>query len=80
MVENSLQTIGGNSIAVDTGWKRNFMTFRETIGRRLALIGCDIHTGELPFRYFIQEQDGPTKSKNKWLGFVNNMLDDTTQL
>lgn len=80
-LENSLQAIGGDSTAVNTGWKGGVMTHIEKkLGRRLVWIVCDLHTGELPLRQLIHALDGPTKSNNKWSGPLGNMLGEATQL
>lgn len=78
---SSLQAVGGDSTAVNTGWQGGVMTHLEKkLGRRLVWIVCDLHTGELPLRHLIQELDGPTKSNNKWSGPLGIMLDEATQL
>ena len=79
-LENSLQAIGGDSTAVNTGWKGGVMShIEQKLGKRLVWIVRYLHTGELPLPLF-QELDSPTKSNNKWSDPLGNMLDEPTQL
>ena len=50
------------------------------LGRRLVLIVCDLHTGELGLRHLIIDLDGPTLSNNKWKGPLGKMIDAATVL
>ena len=67
--ENTLLCLGGDSTAVNTGWKGGVISFVEQIlGRRLVWVVCNLHTNERPLRALVEALNGPTASNTEFSG------------
>ena len=68
-IDQTIQYIGGDSTAVNTGAKGGIMRLlEEHLGHRLMRVVCELHTNELPLRHIIEELDGPMTGPNSYAG------------
>ena len=77
----SLQVLGGDSTAMNTGWKGgSHAHLEELLGRRLFWTICQLHVNELPLRHLIRQIDGPTSSEKGFMGPVCSLLSKVEQM
>ena len=78
---NSLQVLGGDSTAMNTGWRGgSHAHLEELLGRKLFWAICQLHVNELPLRHLIKQIDGPTSSDKGFLGPVCSLLSKVEQM
>ena len=78
---DTIQTIGGDSTNVNTGWKGGTITHLESLlGHKCHWSVCMLHTNELPLRHLIEKLDGKTCSNNGFTGPICKMLCKVTDL
>ena len=69
-IDQTIEYIGGDSTAVNTGAKGGIMHLLEQhLGHRLMRAICELHTNELPFRHLVEELDGPTTGPHSYAGW-----------
>ena len=77
----SSQFLGGDSTAMNTGWKGGSHALLEKLlGRRLYWGICNLHTNELPLRHLIAAFDGPTSSDKGFTGPVCSLLSKVNEM
>ena len=77
----SIQFLGGDSTAMNTGWKGGSHALLERLlGRRLYWGICNLHTNELPLRHLIAAFDGPTSSDKGFTGPVCSLLSRVNEM
>ena len=77
----SIQFLGGDSTAMNTGWKGGSHALLERLlGRRLYWGICNLHTNELPLRHLITALDGPTSSDKGFTGPVCSLLSKVNEM
>ena len=77
----TIQFLGGDSTAMNTGWKGGSHALLEKLlGRRLYWGICNLHTNELPLRHLITALDGPTSSDKGFTGPVCSLLSKVNEM
>ena len=67
--------LAGDSTNSNTGWKGGTHKWvEELLGRRLVWAICNLHTNELLLHHLIHYLDGPTSSKDGFMGPVGRLL------
>ena len=62
-VDSTLDSIGGDSTNINTGWDGGSFTLIERmLGQKKTWLVCYLHTNEIPLRHLIQDLDGKTNS------------------
>ena len=80
-VESTLDSIGGDSTNINTGWEGgSFTLIEEMLGQKMTWLICYLHTNELPLRHLIQDLDGKTTSDNTFSGPLGKALDNVVNL
>jgi hypothetical protein len=75
---DSIQTIDAvimDNTPTNTGYNNGLCACLEKkLGRKLHLVGCLLHTNELPLRHLITKLDGKTLSGNRFSGPIGQQL------
>jgi hypothetical protein len=78
--EENILVIGGDSTAVNTGWKRGAIHNMEVLlGHKVMWTICQLHLNELGLRHLIEDLDGPTSSGNTFTGPVGQIRIEEVQ-
>ena len=74
-IDKILEAIGGDSTAVNTGWKGGAIALLEKrLNRKLIWLICALHTNELPLRHLMIKLDGRTISDNRFEGPIGKLI------
>ena len=74
-IDTTLKAVGGDSTAVNTGYKGGAIHHLEMLlGRKVIWIICALHTNELPLRHLVIELDGKTTSNNQFSGPIGRLV------
>ena len=58
----------------------NKLTFRENVGTQRHWTVCMLHNSELPLRHLIQQLEGPTTSKDGFIGPACKLISSVYQI
>ena len=80
-VDETLDSLGGDSTNVNTGWDGGSFTWIEgLLGKKKTWLVCSLHLNELPLRHLIQDLDGKTNSDHSFSGPLGKALDNAVNL
>ena len=80
-VDETLDSLGGDSTNMNTGWDGGSFTLIESLlGKKKTWLVCSLHLNELPLRHLIQDLDGKTNSDHSFSGPIGKALDNAVNL
>ena len=80
-LERTLEILGGDSTASNTGWRAGIISWIEKLlDRKLHWLICMAHTNELGLRHLIQKMDGKTDSKKGFSGILGKLLKEVHEM
>ena len=80
-VNETLDSLGGDSTNSNTGWQGgSFTLIEKMLGEKKTWLVCFLHLNELPLRHLLQDLDGKTNSDHTFSGPIGKSLDNAVNL
>ena len=80
-VNETLDSLGGNSTNSKTGWEGgSFTLIEKMLCEKKTWLVCFLHLNELPLRHLLQDLDGKTNSDHTFSGPIGKSLDNAVNL